>query len=46
MLGNLNVKVGYDEIEGIVGQYGVLGRNESVERLLEICSEQELVHGW
>ena len=32
-------------IEGIVGRHGVLGRNESGERLLEICAEQELVVG-
>ena len=32
-------------IEGIVGQLGVPGRNDSGERLLEICAEQELVVG-
>ena len=32
-------------IEGIVGQHGVLERNESGERLLEMCPEQELVVG-
>ena len=31
-------------IEGIVGQHGVPGRNESGE-LLEMCAEQELVVG-
>ena len=30
-------------IEGIVGQHGVPGRNESGERLLKMCAEQELV---
>ena len=28
---------------GIVGRHGVPGRNESGERLLEMCVEQELV---
>ena len=32
-------------IDGIVGQHGVPGRNESGERLLEMCAEQELVVG-
>ena len=32
-------------IEGIVRQHGVPGRNESGERLLEMCAEQELVVG-
>ena len=30
-------------IEGIVGRHGVPGRNETGERLLEMCAEQELV---
>ena len=30
-------------IVGIVGRHGVPGRNESGERLLEICAEQERV---
>ena len=30
-------------IEGIVGRHGVPGRNESDDRLLEMCAEQELV---
>ena len=32
-------------LRGIVGRHGVLGRNESGERLLEMCAEQELVVG-
>ena len=32
-------------IEGINGQHGVPGRNESGERLLVMCAEQELVVG-
>ena len=43
MLGDLNARVGNKVIEGIVGRHGVPGRNESGERLLEMCAEQELV---
>ena len=43
--GDLNARVGNEAIEGIVGQHGVLGRNESGERLLEMCAQQELVVG-
>ena len=32
-------------IEGIVGRHGVPGRNESGERLQELCAKQELVVG-
>lgn len=37
-LSNLNAKLAE---YGIVGQYGVAGRNESGEHLLETCAEQE-----
>ena len=40
VLGDLNARVGNEVIEGIVGQHGVPGRNESGKRLLEICAEQ------
>ena len=30
-------------IDGIVGRHGMPGRNESIERLLQMCAEQELV---
>ena len=43
VLGDINARVGNEVIEGIVGQYGVPGRNESGERFLEVCAEQELV---
>ena len=35
-------------IEGIIGRHGVSRRNESGERLLEMCAELELVvgNGW
>ena len=45
VLGDLNARVGNEVIEGIVGQDGVPGRNESGERLLEVCAEQELIVG-
>ena len=45
VLGDLNARVGNEVIEGIVGRQGVPGRNESGERLLEMCTEQELVVG-
>ena len=44
--GNLNARVGIELIEGIVGRHGVPGKNESGERLLEMCAEQELVIGY
>ena len=43
--GDLNARVGNEMIEGISGRHGVPGRNESGERLLEMCAEQELVVG-
>ena len=43
VLGDLNARVGNEVIEGIVGWHGVPGRNESGERLLEMCAEQEFL---
>ena len=45
VLGDLNARVGNKVIEAIVLRHGVPGRNESGERLLEMCAEQELVVG-
>ena len=42
VLGGLNARVGDGELEGVVGKYGVSGENESGERLLDMCVEQEL----
>ena len=42
VLGDLNARVGNDVIEGRVGWHLVPGRNESGERLLEMCAEQGL----
>ena len=48
VLGDLNARVGNDVIKAIVCQHGVSGRNESGERLLEMCAEYELLvgHSW
>ena len=40
VLGDLKARVGNEVIEGIVGRHGVPGRNESGERLLEMCAER------
>ena len=40
-----NARVGNEVIEGIVGRHGVPGRNESRERLLDMCAEKELLVG-
>ena len=40
VLGDLNARVGNEVIEGVVRRHGVPGRNESGERLLEMCAEQ------
>ena len=45
VLGDLHARVGDGEVEGVVGKYGVPGENESGERLLDMCVEQELVIG-
>ena len=45
VLGDLNARVGNVAIERIVGRHRVPGRNESGERLLEMCAGQELVVG-
>ena len=45
VVGDLNARVRNKVIEGIVGQHGVQERNESGERLLELCARQKLVVG-
>ena len=45
LLGDLSARVGDGEVEGVVGKNGVPGENESEERLLDMCVEQELVIG-
>ena len=43
VLGDLNARVGDKEVVGVMGKYGVPGENESGERLLDMCVEQELM---
>ena len=45
VLGDLNARVGDGQVEGVVGRNRVPGENESGERLLDMCAEQELVIG-
>ena len=45
VLDDFNARVGDGEVEGVVEKYGVPGENESGERLLDMCMEQELVIG-
>ena len=45
VLGDLNARVGDEVVEGVVGRYGVEGKNVSGEILVNMCSEQELVIG-
>ena len=44
-LGCSTTFLGEGEVEGVVGKYGVPGENESGERLLDMCVEQEMVIG-
>ena len=43
VLSDFIARVGAGEVEGVVGKCGVPGENESGERLLNMCVEQELV---
>ena len=45
VLGDLNARVGDEEVEGVVGKYGVSEKNESGESLLNMCVENGLVVG-
>ena len=45
VLGDLDARVGDGEVEGVVEKYGVPGENESGERLLDMCVEQQLAIG-
>ena len=44
-MGDLNPRVGDEEVENVVGSYGVPDRNESGEKLIELCTEHEMVVG-
>ena len=45
VLGDLNARGGDGEVEGVIGKYGVPSENNSGERLIDVCVEQELVIG-
>ena len=42
VLGDLNARVGVDPIEGVIGNWGVPGRNDNGVKLIEVCMEREL----
>ena len=39
IIGDLNVKVGSQEILGVTGEFGLGVRNEAGQRLIEFCQE-------
>ena len=43
IIGDLNAKVGSQEIPGVRGKFGLRVQNEEGKRLTEICQENELV---
>lgn len=43
VLSNMNARGGKEVVECVCGRYGVVSKNESGEKLLGLCSEQELV---
>ena len=45
VLGDLNARVGNTVIGGVVARFGVPGVNESGERLIDMCIDQELAVG-
>ena len=45
LLGDLNRRVGNEEIDGVTGKFGVPGVNENGERLIEVCSDLGLLIG-
>lgn len=45
LLGDLNAKVGDVEVRGIVGPFGVQGKNKNGENLLELCAANEMIIG-
>ena len=38
----MNARVGNEAVDGVVGSFGVPGRNENGARLVRMCSENEL----
>ena len=45
LLGDLNAKVGDVEVRGIVGPFGVQGKNVNGEKFLELCAANEMLIG-
>ena len=43
IIGDLNVKVGSQEILGVTGEFGLGVRNEAGQRLIEFCQDNSLV---
>ena len=43
IIGDWNAKVGSQETPGVIGKIGLGIRNESVQRLIELCQEKALV---
>ena len=43
IIGDLNAKVGSQEIPGVTGKFGLAMRNEVGQRLIEFCQENALV---
>ena len=43
IIGDWNAKVGSQETPGVTGKFGLGGRNEAGQRLIEFCQEKALV---
>ena len=43
IIGDLNAKVGGQEIPGVIGKYGLRLQNKAGQRLIEFCQENTLV---
>ena len=43
LIGDLNAKVGNQEIPGVTGKFGLEIQNEAGQRLIEFCQENALV---
>ena len=43
IIGNLNAKVGSQEIPGVTGKFGLKVQNEAGQRLIKFCQENALV---
>ena len=43
IIGEWNAKVGSQETPGVTGKFGLVVRNEAVQKLIEFCQENALV---